>query len=162
VWREALIPAAYTLGRVHRVIQEAMGWRESRLHVFRIADREYGMLGPDGELGFLDEHKFRLDELVKPGDRIEYEYELGDSWQHELVIEASEKAAADMNYPACTAGEGACPSEDSGGTPGFADLKEILAGPPSQERDESRAWAGEDYDPERFDLAKANAAVAAI
>jgi hypothetical protein len=162
VWREAIIPAAYTLDRVHRVMQEAMGWRESHLHVFRIADREYGMLGPGGELGFLDERKFRLGELVKPGDRIEYEYDFGDSWKHELVIEASEKAAADMNYPACTAGEGACPPEDSGGTPGFADLKEILAGPPGQERDELRAWAGEDYDPERFDLAKANAAVAAI
>jgi pRiA4b ORF-3-like protein len=78
------------------------------------------------------------------------------------LIEAAEEAAVGMTYPACTAGEGACPPEDSGGTPGFADFKEIIAGPPSQERDELRSWAGEDYDPERFDLAKANAAVAAI
>jgi len=27
--------------RAHRVIQEAMGWRECHLHDFRIADREY-------------------------------------------------------------------------------------------------------------------------
>jgi hypothetical protein len=160
VWREVIIPAAYTLDRMHRVIQEAMGWRESHLHVFRIANREYGVLTMADE--FLDERKFRLGDLVKPGDLIEYEYDFGDSWQHELAIEAAEKAAADTTYPACTAGEGACPPEDSGGTPGFADLKEILAGPPSQERDELRAWAGEDYDPERFDLANADAAVAAI
>jgi hypothetical protein len=162
VWREVIIPAAYTLDRVHRVIQEAMGWRESHLHMFRIADREYGMPTPGGELEFLDERKFRLGNLVKPGDQIEYMYDFGDSWDHELAIETSEEAAAGMTYPACTAGEGACPPEDSGGIPGFANLKEILAGPPSQERDELRAWAGEDYDPERFDLAKANATIAGI
>ena len=54
---------------------------------------------------------------------------------------------------------GACLPENSGGS---ADLKEILAGPPGQAREEMGAWAGEDYDPERFDLDAANAAVAAI
>jgi hypothetical protein len=162
VWREVIIPAAYTLDRVHMVIQQAMGWRQSHMHMFRIAGREYGTLTLDGELEFLDERKFRLGDLVKPRDLIEYEYDFGDSWKHALFIEAAEEAAAGMTYPACAAGEGACPPEDSGGTPGFADFKEILAGPPSQERDELRSWAGEDYDPERFDLAKANAAVAAI
>jgi hypothetical protein len=162
VWRETIIPATYTLDRVHMVIQQAMGWRQSHMHVFRIAGREYGTLTLDGELEFLDERVFRLGDLVSPGDLIGYEYDFGDSWEHEIRIEAAEEAAVGMTYPACTAGQGACPPEDSGGTPGFADFKEIIAGPPSQERDELRSWAGEDYDPERFDLAKANAAVAVI
>ena len=55
---------------------------------------------------------------------------------------------------------GACPPKISGGTGGFADLKEILAGPPGQACEEMGAWAGEDYDPERFGLDAANAAVA--
>ena len=55
----------------------------------------------------------------------------------------------------------ACPPEDSGGAYGFQELKEILAGPPGADRDEMREWAG-DYDPTRFDLAAANAAVAAV
>jgi hypothetical protein len=54
---------------------------------------------------------------------------------------------------------GACPPEDSGGAYGFEGLKELLAGPPSAERDEMRDWAG-DFDPARFDLAAANAAAA--
>jgi hypothetical protein len=33
--------------------------------------------------------------------------------------------------PACSAGQGACPPEDSGGAYGFAELKEVLAAPPS-------------------------------
>lgn len=56
----------------------------------------------------------------------------------------------------------ACPPEDSGGPYGFEQLKELLAGPPSPERDEMREWAGDEYDPTRFDLAAANAAVAAV
>jgi hypothetical protein len=65
-------------------------------------------------------------------------------------------------YPACTAGEGACPPEDCGGPGGFADLKELLAGPPSSERDEMREWAGADYDPARFNQAAASAAASAV
>jgi hypothetical protein len=60
------------------------------------------------------------------------------------------------------AGAGACPPENSGGTGGFADLKEVLVGPPGQACEEMRAWAGEDYTSERFNLDAANAAVAAI
>jgi hypothetical protein len=60
------------------------------------------------------------------------------------------------------AGAGACLPENSGGTGGFADLKEVLVGPPGQAREEMRAWAGEDYAPERLNLDAANAAVAAI
>jgi hypothetical protein len=54
---------------------------------------------------------------------------------------------------------GACLPENSDGS---ADLKEILAGPPGQAREEMRAWAGEDYDLERPGLAAANAPVAAV
>ena len=119
---------------------------------------------PDPDYGFdtLDERTFRLGDLVKPGDVIEYRYDFGDNWRHELIIEAAEEAAAEVVCLACTAGAGACPPEISGGTGGFADLKEILVGPPGQAREEMRAWAGEDYAPERFDLDAANAAVAAI
>jgi hypothetical protein len=162
VWREVIVPAAYTLDRVHMVIQAAMGWQESHLHEFRIADRAYGMIYLMDGQDTLDERKFRLGGLVKPGDVISYVYDFGDSWDHELAIEAAAKADDGAVYPSCTAGEGACPPEDSGGAPGFADLKETLAGPPSTEREELRAWAGADYDPARFDLATANASAASI
>jgi hypothetical protein len=72
------------------------------------------------------------------------------------------RATGTRLVPACIAGEGACPPEDSGGPHGFEQLKELLAGPPSVERDQMLEWAGGDYDPARFDLAAANAAVAAV
>ncbi len=32
VWRRVALPGAYTLDRVHRVIQLAMGWQDYHLH----------------------------------------------------------------------------------------------------------------------------------
>jgi hypothetical protein len=161
VWRQVLIPASYTLAQVHKVIQAAMGWENCHMHSFQIGRTSYGP-DPDGELGFADETKTRLGDVARVRTRIGYEYDFGDGWEHELVIEARLAAEADKTYPACIAGEGACPPEDSGGAYSFGELKEVLAGPPSDERDEMREWAGEDYDPARFDLAAANAAVAAV
>ena len=161
VWRQVLIPAAYTLTRVHRVIQAAMGWEDCHMHAFQIGKTSYGP-DPDGELGFADETKTRLADVARVRTRIGYEYDFGDGWEHEIVVEGRAVAKADQIYPACIAGEGACPPEDSGGSYGFEQLKELLAGPPSVERDEMLEWTGGDYDPARFDLAAANAAVAAV
>jgi hypothetical protein len=162
VWRQVVIPAGYTLDRVHGVIQAAMGWQNSHLHMFRIADLEYGPAHPEIELEMLDEKQFQIGDLMKTGDPAGYEYDFGDGWEHELAVEASAAADAVTVYPACTSGGGACPPEDCGGPGGFADLKELLAGPPSPEREEMRVWAGEDYDPAHFDLAAANTAAGSI
>jgi hypothetical protein len=162
VWRRVLIPAAYPLDRVHAVIQAAMGWQNCHMHAFRLGDVSYGLPDPDDVLGFLDERKSRLGDLGATVDRIEYEYDFGDSWEHELVIEARTVAQDEGIYPACVAGEGACPPEDCGGSYGFEEFKELLAGPPSAEREEMLQWAGGDYDPARFNLTAANTAVAGI
>jgi hypothetical protein len=158
VWRRVLIPAAYPLSRVHAVVQAALGWENCHMHAFTIGKARYGP-DPDGELGFLDETKTRLADVARVRTRIGYEYDFGDSWEHQILVEARVLAEAGKKYPACTEGEGACPPEDCGGTYGFEELKALLAGPPSPERDEMREWAGEDYDPARFDLAETNAAV---
>ena len=80
-------------------------------------------------------------------DRIDYEYDFGDGWEHTLVVEERTVAQDGAVYPACIAGEGACPPEDCGGSYGFAEFKALLAGPPSTERDAMLEWAGGDYDP---------------
>jgi hypothetical protein len=162
VWRRVLVPAAYSLDRVHQVIQAAMGWQNYHMHVFRVGELSYGP-DPEGMLGHLEEAKVRLADVAEVGDRIGYEYDFGDSWEHELLVEARTEAEARQTYPACTGGEGACPPEDAGGYPGYQRLKEILADPSNEEYEEMRTWADSqargEFDPASFDLAQASARV---
>jgi hypothetical protein len=159
VWRRVLIPAGISLDKLHNVIQGAMGWQDYHLHVFRIGELGYGT-DPERMLGYRDETKVRLADMAKLGDRIGYEYDFGDGWEHELLIEASAEAVAGRTYPVCIEGEGACPPEDCGGYPGYQQLKEILADPSHEEHNELKAWADSqvrgEFDPARFDLAIAN------
>jgi hypothetical protein len=162
VWRRVLVPAAYSLDRVHRVIQAAMGWQNYHMHVFRVGELSYGP-DPEGMLGHLEEAKVRLADVAAVGKRIDYQYDFGDSWEHEVLVEARTEAEAEEIYPACIAGEGACPPEDAGGYPGYQQLKEILADPSNEEYEEMRAWADSrahgEFDPASFDLAQASARV---
>lgn len=155
VWRRVLVPSAITLRGLHRVIQAAMGWQDYHLHVFRIGDAAYGP-DPENELGFRDETKVRLSDVARVGTRVGYEYDFGDGWEHELVVEAASRAEAGQAYPACTGGEGACPPEDCGGGPGYQELKAILADPAHEEYREMRVWAesqaGEKFGPANFSL----------
>ncbi len=49
--------------------------------------------------------------LQKPGDRCNYTYDLGDNWEHELLLE-DVSAMSTGNEVALLDGEGACPRED--------------------------------------------------
>jgi Plasmid pRiA4b ORF-3-like protein len=163
VWRRVLIPAAIRLDRLHDVIQVAMGWQNYHLHAFWVGDVTYGT-DPEDELGYRDETKVRLGDVADAGDRIGYQYDFGDDWEHELLIEARTEAEAGRTYPVCLEGGGACPPEDCGGSPGYEQLKEILADPSDEEYEAMKIWAESqlrgEFDPARFDLATANTRLA--
>jgi hypothetical protein len=44
-----------------------------------------------------------------------YEYDFGDNWRHEVVIEKLLPIEAGIRYPKCIGGARACPPEDVGG-----------------------------------------------
>jgi hypothetical protein len=147
-----------------------IGWTDSHLHQFGSGDdvddpdTQYYLLGfavEDGAVG-VDERSVRLDEvLVEPGDRLWYEYDLGDGWTHTVDLE--EVLARDQDAPParCLAGARACPPEDCGGVWGYAELLGVLAGPPGPELDELRTWLGPGFDPATFDVDAVNTALSA-
>ncbi|HEV7898077.1 MAG TPA: plasmid pRiA4b ORF-3 family protein [Planosporangium sp.] len=151
IWRQVLVPGGYTLDRVHRVIQFAMGWQDCHLHSFDIDGEQYGEPDPDGDLPMLDEMDHRLDKVVGPGTRLCYIYDFGDWWEHEVLVE--EVLAADpwVRYPVCVAGERACPPEDVGGPEGYAEFSAALADPRHPRHVAMRDWIGRPFDPTDFD-----------
>ncbi len=122
IWRTIEIAGAATLEELHFAIQVAMGWMNSHLHQFLIGDRSYGMADLDGaaELDIEDERRFRLQDLAKAGDVFGYEYDFGDSWEHDVTV--AKVVVGKATQPRCTAGARACPPEDCGGMPGYAEM----------------------------------------
>lgn len=158
VWRRVQVPGSITLERLHTVIQKAMGWRDVHLHEFEVGGRRYGQPEPD-EPHYKVEPEWKLTlRAAAPteGARFRYVYDLGDGWGHELLVEAIQAPAAPFKYPGCLAGERACPPEDCGGAPGYANLLEVLRDRTHPEHRDMLAWAGRGFNPERFDLAAVN------
>jgi hypothetical protein len=151
VWRRVQVPAAYTLDRVHRAIQHAMGWMDFHLHSFDIDGIQYGEPDPEGELMLRDELEVRLDAVAAKGSRFLYTYDFGDWWEHDVLVEDVFTAEPDERYPACVAGERACPPEDVGGAFGYAELLLALRDPGHPQHEPTRALVPAAFDPERFE-----------
>ena len=90
IWRRFLVEDTVTLGKLHDILQIVMGWTNSHLHHFIIDDEFYGMPLDDdfGDMRTKDETRFKLNQLISDkGFKFGYEYDFGDSWEHDLVIE---------------------------------------------------------------------------
>jgi hypothetical protein len=134
VWRRVLVPATIRLDRLDRVVQAAMGWTNSHLHMFIHPSGHYGV--PDLDFPLQDERRATLRDLAaQEGETFRYEYDLGDSWEHELMLEQLSTAEPGGRYPVCLDGARACPPEDCGGVHGYADLVDSLADPTHPEHE---------------------------
>jgi pRiA4b ORF-3-like protein len=159
VWRRVQLPGAYTLDRVHRVIQHAMGWMDLHLHSFEIDGVQYGEPDPEGELMLRDELEVRLDAVAAKGTRFLYTYDFGDWWEHDVVVEDVVTAEPDERYPVCVAGERACPPEDVGGGFGYAELLAALRDPTHPQHEQMRGLVRFGFDPEDFEPDRATTLV---
>jgi hypothetical protein len=132
IWRRVLVPGSVRLDKLHMIFQEAMGWTNSHLHQFRIGDALYGMHFEDWPEEELHEAEFKLADVTHGGERFRYDYDFGDSWEHEVLVERADTIRPALKFAVCLDGANACPPEDCGGTGGYADLLEALANPGPQ------------------------------
>jgi hypothetical protein len=165
IWRLVRVPADIRLDRFHQLLGAAIGWQDSHLHVFERGSEHYGH--PDPVLDIEDERATTLGEvLVAEGDRLAYEYDFGDGWHHEIVLEAIESGDPADAFLRCLSGAGRCPPEDVGGIPGYERLRTVIADPHDPEHSEMLEWLGledaREFDAAAFDLDLANAAVASV
>jgi hypothetical protein len=157
IWRRLEVPSTIRLDWLHEVLQTAFGWENYHMWVFRTDRGEYGE--PDPGLGFRAAAGVSLAGVAPAaGARLNYTYDFGDDWEHDILVEAVERAAAVVGYPRCTGGRRAGPSEDSGGIWGYSDLLEVLADTDHPEHAERLDWLGlssaAEFDPAAFDRAE--------
>lgn len=157
IGRTLEVPGEASLGYLHQVIQAVMGWKDSHLHQFFINKKKYSAPSFEMEEGppVLNEFKYSLNSLnLLKGDKIHYEYDFGDSWEHTLTVEGISQKP--LTHAVCLDGERACPPEDCGGIPGYCDLLETLSDPEDKEYQTMRKWVGNKFNPEKFDLDSIN------
>jgi hypothetical protein len=105
-------------------MQVAFGWTNSHLHQFGSGPGRYGpetehYLCPfqveEGDPG-IPEEDVRLDEvLTEPGDKLFYDYDFGDGWQHTIRLESILPRLSSAPRAVCIAGRRDGPPEDCGG-----------------------------------------------
>ena len=160
IWRILQIKGNASLGKLHDYLQAAMGWKDCHLHEFKIGDKRFRdkhqMYEDKFEPDMSDERKYTLKKLLKEGDSFEYEYDFGDGWDHNILVEKIIPAKEEIYYPICVYGERACPPEDCGGTSGYEELLEVLNDPKHEEHEHYSEWVGEEFDSEKFELEKTN------
>ena len=165
IWRRFEVPSDMTLARLHTVIQLGFGWQNSHLWVFETPAGRFGSYDPELEIRSAASKK--LSAVADwPADKIRYEYDFGDSWEHDVMVEAVQPAEPGVAYPRCTAGKRAGPPEDCGGIWGYYDLLNSLANPRHENHAQVLWWLGiesaAEFDPDHFDLNAANNALASI
>ena len=159
IWRRLFIVDSVSLPKLHAVIQAVMGWHNCHLHQFIARGLYYGTPDPDDDFAeTLDENKYRLNQFLKrEKDTIVYEYDFGDSWEHQITLEKVLPFDPAETLPSCIKGKGACPPEDVGGIYAFQDFVAALNDPTHPEHDTYLEWVGSEYDPQFFNLDQINA-----
>ena len=160
VWRRIVVGSDMTLGELARVLEAAMGWMGGHLHVFDADGSCYGTPDPEWGSDDLDENRFLLGQVLPSvGSKMRWDYDFGDGWEHDVLVEKIAGADPGVEYPVCLAGRRACPPEDCGGPPGYAEFLRVLADPSHLDHDDLRGWAPPGFDPASFDIEGANFAL---
>jgi hypothetical protein len=160
IWRRLHVPADLTLCDLALVLIETMGWNDSHLPQFTVSGVRYGEPDPVWDMEkIVDDATVSLREIVAAGAKeFRFQYDFGDGWDHSVDVDPQ----PEVEYPACVAGQRACPPEDCGGSSGYENLLEALADPEHEDREELLTWVGGSYDPEAFSVTRANVARARL
>ena len=159
IWRRLLVRSDITLGDLHTIVQAAMGWWDYHLHQFMVGETYYGVPHPefDSFMEVHDEEDVTLGQVApREGARFRYEYDFGDSWMHQVLVEKVLSPEPGQSYPVCIKGRRACPPEDVGGMWGYYYFLEAIQDSEHEEHESYLEWVGGGFDPEALELEEIN------
>lgn len=165
------MPLTASLKMLHDIIQAAMGWEDYHLWELEAGDRRYGLPPqpfqrrsasrepwaappspewPDNNLAAA--RNVKLGTLIERGVReLTYTYDMGDNWEHRVIVEAVRPGDVDTKYPRFIDGARRCPPEDIGAMPGYDNFLDAMADPNHEEHANVLEWYGGPYDPDDID-----------
>ena len=178
VWRRVLVPGGITFLTLHQVIQYAMGWQDYHLHEFSsdddptiytdnseaVEEYDYYLKNPEKtpdqftrwvlETPMKSSDSVKIDSILQRSSKLTYVYDLGDHWEHEVVLE--EVVDLEHAFPVCIGAGEACPPEDAGGPWGYMDFLEAWHDPGHEDHQNCVMWGTMQGYTGRFDLERVN------
>lgn len=134
-WRRFLIGTGARFAALHAAIQDACGWANSHMYVFRAAsayDNEdiAGLRMGDGSVEdakLPDAARTQLARYfgIEKFTTCLYLYDFGDSWAHDVQLNAIVELPEQFTRR-LLGGEYVFPPDDCGGSPGFVRIQEAL------------------------------------
>ena len=110
IWRRVRLPVTASLAGLHEVIQVLFGWDGDHLHLFQVGKKQYSDLLADLERTG-DEEAVRVRDVLTPGGKIGYTYDLGACWEHEITLEKLVPRDPGQDRPVCVHYKGDSPVE---------------------------------------------------
>jgi hypothetical protein len=103
IWRRIAVRGSTSLATLHKIIQAAMGWLDDHLWEFTVDDVTYGIPDPDDASWGHKVERASTTKLAKMLDggikTFGYVYDMGDNWQHRIIVERVEVAEPGKLYP---------------------------------------------------------------
>jgi hypothetical protein len=159
IWRRIQVRGDITLFKLHEILQAVMEWQDYHLHLFIAGEDYYAIPSPDDPwpMKTRNERRTKLFQIASAEKaRFIYEYDLGDSWQHNILVEKILHPERELEHPVCLAGRRSRPPEDCGGIGGYYHFLKVIRDPKHPDHEGMLEWAGGEFDPERFDMEEIN------
>jgi len=144
IWRRFEVSDDITLRKLHSILQAVMGWENSHLYEFYKGKN------------YLSKTLTLSQVAPRARSKIFYLYDMGDSWEHEILVEKVIRNQEGKARPVCLEGQMACPPEDCGGIWGYDEMLAAMEDPDHPDREHWLEWIGDDFDPAAFDLEAVN------
>jgi len=159
IWRILRVRPQTSLSRLHKVLQKAMGWTNSHLHLFEIDGQVYSEGGIDWESDIQDYQGMRLDKIFTEGrTSFLYEYDPGDSWRHDITLLGAVEGEPEEKI-ACIGGPGPALLKTAAVPQDTMTYWWLLSDPDHEEHDAMLDWVGGKYDPNAFNIAAVDRAL---
>jgi len=157
VWRRIQVRSDITLGDFHEILQAVMGWTDCHMHQFNVHGLRHAVQRPWQPIERDEEPRTRLMDLLgRPKERILYEYDFGDGWEHEILLAQIDDHEHGARYPWVLDGRRACPPDDVGGVSGYERFLRVISDAGHPEHEEMLEWCGGSFDAAAFDVQAAN------
>ena len=143
VWRQVEVPAWYSFEDLHDTIQILFGWADYHLWHFqgKLAKSPYIIKFEDEDSFYEEEAEVISPDttiissfLKKKGDKMEYLYDYGDYWVHEIsVVDVLDK---ETDFPVLLQAKGSMMIEDVGGPFRYMQVRDFIQRRSSMNKDE--------------------------